>query len=85
MTALTETATRAVGRVGTLRLEYVRRDQRTIVARSHVTTPWHFLPTIYLDDTGQAHTLLVNPSAGLVGGDHLSIHMALREGASALV
>ncbi|MGH7259657.1 MAG: urease accessory protein UreD [Nitrospiraceae bacterium] len=77
--------TEAVGRVGTLRIEYVRRDDKTVVARSHATTPWHFLPTIYLDDTGQAHTLLVNPSAGLVGGDRLSIHMNLGEGASALV
>jgi urease accessory protein len=79
--AVTET----VGRVGDLRLEYVRRGGKTIVTRSHATSPWHFLPTIYLDDTGQAHTLLVNPSAGLVGGDRLSIHMTLREGTSALV
>ena len=75
----------SVGRVGALRLEYVLRDGKTVVARSHATSPWHFLPTIYLDDTGQAHTLLVNPSAGLVGGDRLSIRMTLRDGASALV
>ncbi|MGH8864368.1 MAG: urease accessory protein UreD [Burkholderiales bacterium] len=74
-----------MGRIGTLRLEYARRDDKTVVARSHATTPWHFLPTIYLDDTGQAHTLLINPSAGLVGGDRLSVHMNLGEGASALV
>ncbi len=79
--AVTET----VGRVGGLRLEYIRRDDKTVVARSHATSPWHFLPTIYLDGTGQAHTLLVNPSGGLVGGDRLSIHMNLSEGASALV
>jgi len=79
--AVTET----VGRVGELRLECVRRDGKTVVARSHATSPWHVLPTIYLDETGQAHTLLVNPSAGLVGGDRLSIHMTLGEGASALV
>jgi len=75
----------SVGRVGNLRLEYGLRDGRTIVTKSHATSPWHFLPTIYLDDTGQVHTLLVNPSAGLVGGDRLSIRMALREGTSALV
>jgi len=79
------TVTETVGRVGDLRLEYVRRDGKTVVARSHATSPWHVLPTIYLDDTGQAHTLLVNPSAGLVGGDRLSLHMILRDGASALV
>ena len=85
MTKRSAGATEAVGRVGDLRLEYALRDRRTVVTRSHATSPWHFLPTIYLDDTGQAHTLLVNPSAGLVGGDHLSIRMTLREGASALV
>jgi urease accessory protein len=75
----------SVGRVGDLRIAYGLRDGKTIVTKSHATSPWHVLPTIYLDDTGQAHTLLVNPSAGLVGGDHLSIHMTLRERASALV
>jgi urease accessory protein len=47
------------------------------MARSHCTSPWHLFPPIYLDDIGSAYTLLVNPSGGLVGGDHLSIDMTL--------
>jgi urease accessory protein len=77
--------TESVGRVGGLRLEYATRDGRTIIARSHCTTPWHLLPPIYLDDTGAAYTLLVNPSGGLVGGDRLSIDMKVDEGAHVLI
>ncbi len=77
--------TESVGRVGRLRLEYAKRDGRTIIAKSHCTTPWHLLPPIYLDDTGTAYTLLVNPSGGLVGGDRLSIDMRVDEGAHVLI
>jgi urease accessory protein len=77
--------TESVGRAGELRLEYAKRDGRTIIARSHCTTPWHLLPPIYLDDTGVAYTLLVNPSGGLVGGDRLSIDMRLGEEAHVLI
>jgi len=69
--------TESVGRAGALQLEYAQRNGRTIIARSHCTTPWHLLPPIYLDETGAAYTLLVNPSGGLVGGDRLSIDMRL--------
>lgn len=77
--------TESIGRAGTLRLDYAKRDCRTIVTRSHCTTPWHLLPPIYLDETGAAYTLLVNPSGGLVGGDHLSIDMRLDAGAHVLI
>ena len=77
--------TESVGRVGRLRLHYATRDGRTIIARSHCTSPWHLLPPIYLDDTGAAYTLLVNPSGGLVGGDCLSIDMKVDEGAHVLI
>lgn len=77
--------TKFVGRVGELRLEYARCDGRTVITRSHCTTPWHLLPPIYLDETGAAYTLLVNPSGGLVGGDHLSIDMRLDDGAHVLI
>ena len=77
--------TESVGRVGELRLEYAKRDGRTIITRSHCTSPWHLLPPIYLDDTGAAYTLLVNPSGGLVGGDHVSIEMKVHDGAHVLI
>ena len=77
--------TEVVGRVGQLRLDYARRDHRTILTRSHCTTPWHLLPPIYLDETGMAYTLLVNPSGGLVGGDQLSIDIRLDAAAHVLI
>jgi urease accessory protein len=76
---------RIAGTTGTLRIEYARRDCRTIIARSHCTSPWHLFPPIYLDDTGAAYTLLLNPSGGLVGGDHLTIDLTVRAHAHAIV
>jgi len=81
----TEVQTASVGRVGELRLEYVSREQKTIIARSRCTSPWHLPPPIYLDETGTAYTLLLNPSGGLVGGDHLSINMTLGTDAHVLI
>lgn len=66
-----------VGRVGALEVNYVRQDQKTIISRANCTSPWHLFPPVYLDETGSAYTLLLNPSGGLVGGDRLSIDMSL--------
>ncbi|HJT22260.1 MAG TPA: urease accessory protein UreD [Nitrospira sp.] len=81
--ALSPTA--AVGRIGKLSLEYVRRDGRTVFGRTHCQTPWHLLPPIYLDETGSAYTLLVNPSGGLVGGDHVLIDLSVGPEAHVLI
>jgi urease accessory protein len=77
--------TESVGRVGKLVLEYVRQGQRTVFGRTTCQTPWHLLPPIYLDESGCAYTLLVNPSGGLVGGDHLSIKLSVGASAHALI
>ncbi len=70
-----------IGRVGRLYLRYRCDGRRTILTASRCSTPWHFFPPAYLDDSGCAVTSLVNPSGGLVAGDHLSIHAVLEEGA----
>lgn len=70
-----------IGRVGCLDLRYRREGTRTILATSRCSTPWHFFPPAYLDDSGCAVTSLVNPSGGFVAGDALSIHAVLEEGA----
>src|SRR5579884_909604 len=75
----------SVGRKGRLTLEYVRQGPRTALSRSSCRTPWHLFPPIYLDDTGCAYTLLLNPSGGLVGGDHLAIDLSLGTRAHVLV
>ncbi len=77
--------TESVGRVGDLELAYAERDGRTVFTHSYCTTPWHLFPPIYLDETGAAYTLLVNPSAGLVGGDRLSVDLRLDERAHVLI
>jgi urease accessory protein len=66
-----------VGRRGALSYEFERAGSRTILTRSSCTTPWHHFPPSYLDDSGCAFTWLVNPSGGLVAGDHLSVEAQL--------
>jgi urease accessory protein len=77
--------TGSVGRAGRLALNYVRQGARTVFARTNCRSPWHLFPPIYLDDTGAAYTLLLNPSGGLVGGDRLSIDMHLGQEAHVLI
>jgi len=76
--------TESVGRVGELLLDYVRRDDRTILSHSRSTSPWHLTPPIELDQTGSAYQLLLNPSGGLVGGDRLLIRATIGEGTHVL-
>ena len=66
-----------VGRRGRLSYEFERAGARTILTRSSCTSPWHHFPPSYLDDSGCAYTWLVNPSGGLVGGDHVSVEAQL--------
>ena len=75
----------SVGRVGRLALDYVRQGTRTVFGRTSCQSPWHLFPPIYLDDSGSAYTLLLNPSGGLVGGDQLSIDMYLGQEAHVLI
>ncbi len=77
--------TEDVGRVGELLLDYVRRDDHTVLARSCSTSPWHLTPPIELDQTGAAYQLLLNPSGGLVGGDRLSIRATVGAGAHVIL
>lgn len=66
-----------VGRVGRLDLHYQRQGQKTILAKSRCSSPWHLFPPMYLDSSGCAFTSLVNPSGGFVAGDHLSIQASV--------
>ena len=45
-----------VGRVGRLDLQYTRQNQRTILAQSRCSSPWHLFPPMYLDSSGCAFT-----------------------------
>ena len=77
--------TASVGRLGRLTLEYVRQEKQTVFGRTSSQTPWHLFPPIYLDDSGAAFSLLLNPSGGLVGGDHLSIETTLASQARVII
>jgi urease accessory protein len=68
-----------------LTLEYVRKGSRTVFGRTSCQTPWHLFPPIYLDETGSAYTLLVNPSGGLVGGDRLRVDLTVGPRAHVLI
>ena len=74
-----------VGRRGALFYEFERAGPRTILTRSSCTSPWHHFPPSYLDDSGCAYTWLVNPSGGLVGGDHVSVEAQLHAGTHVLM
>ena len=75
----------SVGRRGMLSYEFERDGPRTILTRSSCTSPWHHFPPSYLDDSGCAYTWLVNPSGGLVGGDHVSVEARLHAGTHVLM
>src|SRR3954464_3031689 len=62
-----------VGRRGALVFEFERSGMRTVLVRASCLSPWHYFPPAYLDDSGCAYTWLVNPSGGLVGGDHVTV------------
>ena len=74
-----------VGRRGALVYEFEREGARTVLTHSSCTSPWHHFPPSYLDDSGCAYTWLVNPSGGLVGGDHVSVEAQLHAGAHVLM
>ncbi len=74
-----------VGRHGAIRFEFEREGARTVLARSSCSSPWHYVPPSYLDDSGCAYTWLVNPSGGLVGGDQVTAEARLHAGTHVLM
>jgi urease accessory protein len=61
-----------VGRDGRLRLTFERRGGRTILTRSGWTLPLQVMAPLDLDDPASVVSML-NPTGGLVGGDHLVV------------
>jgi len=59
-----------VGRDGYLRLRFERRGQSTILSQSRFTLPLQALTPLALED-GTAYLMLLNPTGGVLGGDHL--------------
>jgi len=59
-----------VGRDGFLRLRFAQRGQDTILAQSRFSLPLQTLTPLTLAD-GAAYLMLLNPTGGVLGGDHL--------------
>ena len=69
-----------VGRDGMLRLDFERRGSGTVLTRSRSTLPLQVLAPVALEGPAAVVSIL-NPTGGLVGGDHLVIDV--RVGAAA--
>src|SRR5579864_1647184 len=59
-----------VGRDGFLRLRFARRGESTILAQSRFSLPLQALTPLSLEN-GASYLMLLNPTGGVLGGDHL--------------
>jgi urease accessory protein len=59
-----------VGRDGFVRLRFARNGGRTILAQSRFSLPLQSLTPLALED-GSCYMMLLNPTGGVLGGDHL--------------
>ena len=75
-------STTRVGRDGTLALDFERRGGVTVLARSRFSLPLQVLAPVALGDAAAVVSIL-NPTGGLVGGDHLEIDVRVGPGAHA--
>jgi urease accessory protein len=74
-----------VGKHGRLTLKFCREGDKTMLSDSFATIPLRTFPPFYPDNTGCAHLYIVNPTAGLVGGDRIESEITLEEDAHAFV
>jgi urease accessory protein len=65
-----ESDPKRVGRDGFLRLRFARSGARTILAQSRFSLPLQALTPLTLED-GASYLMLLNPTGGVLGGDHL--------------
>ena len=59
-----------VGRDGFLRLRFARSGESTVLAQSRFSLPLQALTPLTLKD-GASYLMLLNPTGGVLGGDHL--------------
>lgn len=69
-----------VGRDGKLSLRFARRGLRTDLVRSSFTLPLQVLAPLAMED-GSSYLSLLNPTGGILGGDHLTSEIVLEPGA----
>jgi urease accessory protein len=71
-----------VGRDGFLRLRFARSGDRTILAQSRFSLPLQALTPLTLA-YGASYLMLLNPTGGVLGGDHLVTEIELEAGTHA--
>jgi len=76
------TAPGRVGRDGALRLAFERRGGATVLAACRSTLPLQVLAPVALDDAAAVVSML-NPTGGVLGGDHLTVEIDVGAGAHA--
>ena len=67
-----------------LRLGFERRGDATVLRHCRYTLPLQVLSPLALDD-GSSYLLLLNPTGGVLGGDHLRTEITLGENAHACI
>lgn len=70
-----------VGRDGILRLAFERVEGQTVLTQRRFTLPLQALEPTPLDKDGSLFLMLLNPTGGLLGGDHLKTEVMLGPGA----
>ncbi len=65
-----------VGRDGFLRLRFARSGAATILAQSRFSLPLQALTPLTLAD-GSSYLMMLNPTGGVLGGDHLATEIEL--------
>ena len=73
----------AVGRDGELRLDFERRDDKTVLVGNYSRPPLQVMRALR-DSTGCLCVYLLSPTGGVVQHDRYRIHLTLAEGAHAL-
>ena len=70
-----------IGRDGILRLAFQRVEGQTVLTERRFTLPLQALEPTPLDKDGSLFLMLLNPTGGLLGGDHLKTEIMLGPGA----
>ena len=70
---------------GELELEFVKRNQQTLLTRSYAVAPWKILRSLYPEGEEICHCILLHTAGGLVGGDRLSAKIHLQPHTQALL
>lgn len=71
------------GWFASLELEFELRERRTILARNRHTGPLRVQRLLYPEES-VCHTYILHPPGGVVGGDRLETHAAVKTGAATL-